>query len=282
MNSRLSRLYLLLPLIFASCVAHERHTATIERTWPAGEIHRVYVSEANGSVNVEAGKADEISLVAHIRGYKKPDAQLENQGYFKTEVSGDTLRIGNKNQHRVRLFGLNFGDEATIDYSLRVPPALELELKTVNGRIATKGVDGATQAKSVNGEINLECAGISEVDAHTVNGRVMATFLRDFQGAKLKTVNGRVVAVLPANASFACDLSQVNGDFEASFPLSIHSHPGSRRVSGEVNGGRHELRISTVNGDIHLENKVPPVPPAPPAPPASLAPPVPPVPPANT
>jgi len=27
------------------------------------------------------------------------------------------------------------------------------------------------------------------------------------------------------------------GDVEAAFPLSIHSHPGSRRVSGEVNGG---------------------------------------------
>jgi DUF4097 and DUF4098 domain-containing protein YvlB len=132
----------------------------------------------------------------------------------------------------------------------------------------------------VNGEINLENAGSSEVDAHTVNGRVTATFVRDFQGAKLKTVNGRVVAVLPSTASFACDLSQVNGDFEASFPLSIHSHPGSRRVSGDVNGGRYELRISTVNGDIRLENGIPPVPPVPPAPGVGSVPPAPQAPPA--
>src|SRR5581483_2515642 len=150
MNSRLRRLYLLLPLIFAACVARERHVATIERTWPATDIHRVYVSEVNGSVNVEAGKPDEISLVAHVRAYSKPEPQSDNQGYFKTEVSGDTLSIGSRNQHRVSIFGLNFGDDTTIDYSLKVPPALELELKTVNGRIATKGVDGATQAKSVN------------------------------------------------------------------------------------------------------------------------------------
>jgi hypothetical protein len=46
----------------------------------------------------------------------------------------------------------------------------------------------------------------------------------------------------------------VNGDFEASFPLSIHSNPGSRRVSGEVNGGKYELQITTVNGDVEVQH----------------------------
>jgi len=53
--------------------------------------------------------------------------------------------------------------------------------------------------------------------------------------------------------SFSGDFSQVNGDVEAAFPLNIHSHPGSRRVSGEVNGGRYALRITTVNGDIKVD-----------------------------
>ena len=79
-------------------------------------------------------------------------------------------------------------------------------------------------------------------------------------------------ARLPPTASFLGDFTQVNGDFEAAFPLNIHSHPGSRRVSGEVNGGRYTLKISTVNGDITIDNVAPPAaplaPPAPPAPPA--------------
>jgi len=280
MNSRNRFLYLLPAILLAACVARERHSVTIQRTWPVNDIQRVHVDEVNGSVSVEAGNANEISLVAHVRAYKKPKADEENQGYFRTRVDGDTLRIGRKEHHRVHIIGFNFGDDTTVDYSLRVPPSLALELKTVNGRIATRGVDGSCQAKSVNGEINLESAGSSEVEAKTVNGRVMARFVHDFQGARLKTVNGRVIAVLPANASFACDLSQVNGDFEASFPLSIHSHPGSRRVSGDVNGGKHELRITTVNGDIRLENSAPSAAPAPPAAPAAPAAPVAPAPPA--
>ncbi|HEX9502617.1 MAG TPA: DUF4097 family beta strand repeat-containing protein, partial [Thermoanaerobaculia bacterium] len=123
------------------------------------------------------------------------------------------------------------------------------------------------------GEVDIEATGLNEVAAKTVNGRVQARFLEDFHGARLGTVNGRVVAILPASASFLGDFTQVNGDFEAAFPLNIHSHPGSRRVSGDVNGGRYALKITTVNGDIKIDNAAPPVPPAPVPPPPPAKPP---------
>src|SRR5216684_6718417 len=130
------------------------------------------------------------------------------------------------------------------------------------------------KAVTVNGRVNIDTPGSNEVEAHTVNGRIEARFAKSFQGATLKTVNGGVTASLPLSASFTGDFSQVNGDIEAAFPLNIHSHPGSRRVSGEVNGGRYELRITTVNGDIKIDTakSVPPVPPAVPAQPTPPAP----------
>ena len=65
-------------------------------------------------------------------------------------------------------------------------------------------------------------------------------------------MNALLGAVHGHDASFAVSLSQVKPPFEAAFPLSIHSSPGSRRVSGEVNGGRFDLKIVTVNGDVEL------------------------------
>jgi hypothetical protein len=198
----------------------------------------------------------EISLVATARGDLDLKKGEENDGLFETRLEGDTLRIGRKEQKRGKfklkipvLFGR---EEKRIDYVLRVPPSVMLEVMTINGRIVTRGVEGETQATTVNGRIEIETPGVNELRATTVNGRMKATFTRDFQGARFKTVNGGVEAFLPQNASFAVDLSQVNGDFEASFPLSIHSNPGSRRVSGEVNGGKHDLKIVTVNGDVEL------------------------------
>lgn len=287
MNSRNRQIYLpaILSLLLFGCVAvGERRVATITRTWPASSIARIQLTEIDGSVDVTASTTDQVSLVAHVRsrGFK-PDPRKENSDYFETRLEGDTLSIGHRHTMRMRIPFFDSND-VRVDYELHVPPSVALELRTVNGRIETRGVDSEVEASSVNGTLDLETGGSRELVAHTVNGRVRARFVRDFQGAQLKTVNGSVEAVLPPTASFACDLSQVNGDFEASFPLNIHSHPGRRRVSGEVNGGKYDLTITTVNGDIQLENGTAgaaavPVPPVPPEPPAGSIPPVPPPPP---
>jgi DUF4097 and DUF4098 domain-containing protein YvlB len=256
MNSRNTTLYSLVALLLATgCfVRGERRAVRLDRTWPAATIHHLEVQEIDGTINVTAGAADQIRLTAtvHARG-KAPNPQQENQGYFRTELDGDTLVI-RRDRDRFRFhFPIFSIHDVRIDYDLQVPQSVAMELRTVNGRIATRGVDGATSATTVNGEVDIETPGSSEVTAHTVNGRVACTFVSDFHGAVLRTVNGRVTAVLPSSASFSGDFSQVNGDVEAAFPLNIHSHPGNRRVSGEVNGGRYALRITTVNGDIKVD-----------------------------
>lgn len=262
--NRLSRtIYLpLLVIAFAACdhehiARHNRsaRTKTITRTWPAAEIRQLEVFEVGGSVRVEAGPANEISMVATVEG-RDLDAKagMENDGLFQTKLEGDTLRIGRKD-HKRRGINIPFLFERKrieIDYVLKVPATVSLDLATVNGRIVTRGTDAETEASTVNGSIDIETSGAHELQATTVNGRVKATFTQSFQGARFKSVNGGVEAVLPQAASFRVDLSQVNGDFEATFPLSISSNPGSRRVSGEVNGGEHALKITTVNGDVEL------------------------------
>ncbi len=265
MNRLTTRLYLpalaLTAIVVASgCDSYQERRAsnarraTITRNWPAADIAQVRVFEVSGSISVEAVPGNEISLLASAKGDLEIKKGEENDGLFKTEIVGDTLRIGRKTEKRK---GWNIGffwgtDDVEIDYVLKVPASIVLDVSTVNGRIKTRGTEGATEASTVNGSIDIETAGTHELQATTVNGRVKAKFTKSFHGARFKSVNGGVEMALPQDASFTVNLSQVNGDFEASFPLSIHSNPGSRRVSGEVNGGEHELKIVTVNGDVQL------------------------------
>ncbi|HSP35263.1 MAG TPA: DUF4097 family beta strand repeat-containing protein [Thermoanaerobaculia bacterium] len=264
MNTRVSRLYLASFLLLAGCVVGERHNATIQRRWPASAIRTIEVVGVDGSMDVQAGPPNEVSLVARVQSIGiDPRSNQENQGFFDTDLSGDTLRIGHQRERIHVGFPFVLRSKLQIDYTLRVPPQVALDLRMVNGRVLTRGVDGESEITTVNGPIDVETSGTSELTAKTVNGSVHAKFLRDFRGARLKTVNGAVHALLPPTASFSCDLSQVNGDFEAAFPLSIHSNPGSRRASGDVNGGQYELQITTVNGDVevqHLPGSVPPSP----------------------
>jgi hypothetical protein len=263
MNRTLYYLAVAIPVIVgaSACGRADGHVArdhdeqvTITRNWPAAGIRELRVFEIDGSVSVEAAATNEISLVATAKGDLEIKKGVENDGLFETTLDGDTLRIGRKEHRRhgfnIRMLFLH--DEKRIDYVLRVPPAVTLDVDTINGRIVTRGVSGETAVSTVNGTIDVETTGTHELEATTVNGRVRAKFLDSFQGARFKTVNGGVEATLPQSASFNVNLSQVNGDFEASFPLSIHSNPGSRRVSGDVNGGQYELKIVTVNGDVEL------------------------------
>jgi len=260
MNRLTRNLYLLaVVLTLAGCYEREsRHAnasrATITRNWPAAGIEHVKVYEVGGNISVEASATNEISLLATAKGDLEVKKGQENDGLFETTLEGDTLRIGRRETKEKR-WNITFlwgDDDVEIDYVLKVPPTVSLSASTVNGKIATRGVDGETRATTVNGTIDVETGGTHELRVSTVNGRVKAKFTREFSGAKFTSVNGGVQATFPENASFAVSLSQVNGDFEASFPLSIHSNPGSRRVSGEVNGGKHDLKITTVNGDVEL------------------------------
>jgi hypothetical protein len=268
MNSRKHLFYSLLALLLAGgCkIVGERKIVHIDRRWPAAQVRHVEVHEIDGTIDIQAADTNEITLsaVVHSRIPAKPNQ--ENQGFFRSELDGDTLTIGRKGERR---WGIHFGwdDDYRVDYELRVPQAVALDLQTINGVITARGVDGEIRATTVNGIVNIETPGTNEVEARAVNGRISAHFVKDFHGASFKTVNGRVVAVLPPSASFIGDFTQVNGDVEAAFPLNIHSHPGSRRVSGEVNGGRYSLHITTVNGDIKVENGGPAAPPPPPPPP---------------
>jgi hypothetical protein len=261
MNAWNRKLYLLAvaAVVLAAGCRYERRAsdetrATITRNWPAANIREIKVFEVDGSISIEASSSGEVSLVATAKGDLELKKGEENDGLFTTSLDGDTLSIGRKGERRR---GWNIGfiwdtDDLRIDYVLKVPPSVSLNVSTVNGKIATRGVSGETEAATVNGTIDIDTPGTHRLYATTVNGRVKARFSESFQGARFKTVNGGVTATLPQTASFTVNLSQVNGDFEASFPLSIHSNPGSRRVSGEVNGGEHELKIVTVNGDVEL------------------------------
>jgi hypothetical protein len=265
MKNTFATLCLLSGLLISSACDHahargakskNEKSVTINRTWPAADIEHLRIFEIDGSIDIEAADTKDVTLVAVATGSNlqlKPDK--ENQGLFETRLDGDTLRIGRKEDDRRKKFRISMlwgRDRMRIAYTLKVPREMELDMTTVNGKIATRGIDGETEATTVNGSIDVEVTGAHELEAESVNGRVKAKFLTSFQGAKFSTVNGGVEAILPQNASFSVDLAQVNGDFEASFPLSINSNPGRRRVSGEVNGGQHELKITTVNGDVEL------------------------------
>jgi len=248
----------LVPFLLASCVVTEKKVATIQREWAGGEIRKINVREINGNVTVTPSANGRVALEATVRYAGVEPTSGENQGLFETKLDGDTLRIGSVRSGKMVVFIRT--RDVSIDYRLQVPPETTLDIHTVNGKIGVAGVTASTSLDSVNGSVSVETAGTSALDARTVNGSVKARFLTDFIGAKVRTVNGPVHIILPADSSFVCDLNQVNGGFESNFPLSIRSSRGNRDITSVVNGGKYLLKIRTVNGEVDLTREGSPSP----------------------
>src|SRR5450759_3551177 len=197
MNAFVNRLYLLgAVLLVVGCTAGERRHEVIQRQWPASAIRTVEVDGVDGSLSVEAGSADQVTLVARVHSTGvEPRKRQDNHGYFETELNGDTLHIGQQKPHVHIGFPFFFRAKTEIDYELRVPPTVALDLRMINGRIASHGVNGATEMTTVNGPIEVETGGSSELSARTVNGSVHAKLRSASRGARLETVNGGVEAL---------------------------------------------------------------------------------------
>ncbi len=119
------------------------------------------------------------------------------------------------------------------NYVLTVPPGVAAELKTVNGDVRVKDLDGELTLGSVNGAIDARGVHRS-LEAQTVNGSIDAASraLSAEDSVELQSVNGSVTLVLPKDAQFELSAETMNGTIASSFPL-----PKQPLLPGRAGGG---------------------------------------------
>jgi hypothetical protein len=146
-------------------------------------------------------------------------------------------------------------NDVEIDFKVRVPQGVRFSGRTVNGGIETNALSGDVDARTVNGSIQVQSAGMAR--AKTVNGSIIATIGRaDWSGSlEFKTVNGAITLDLPAETSAAVKAETLNGDITSDFPVSVTGLRSRRELKGTIGGGGgagRELSLKTVNGSIRL------------------------------
>jgi DUF4097 and DUF4098 domain-containing protein YvlB len=110
--------------------------------------------------------------------------------------------------------------KVTTRYELVIPPGVKTELRTVNGEVQARDLDGELDLHSVNG--NVRASGTRRsVAAQTVNGKVeiVAQALPPDAAADMQTINGTITLTLPKNARFDLSASTTNGRISSTFPL---------------------------------------------------------------
>ena len=146
----------------------------------------------------------------------------------------------------------------SVSYELTVPRDVNLDtIETVNGDVEIDSVSGKVKSSTVNGSLNV--SGLeSDVDLETVNGSIKADFeaLGDGQRVNADAVNGKILLILPPNASARINAETVNGSIVADdFGLEPEKGFVGRDLSGEIGGGDARITLDTVNGSIKVRKK---------------------------
>lgn len=226
---------------------------------------RMEIDNINGSVEVTQGTG-RTALVEVTKIVKEGNGDLvkavmeESQGvmrvctiYLNRDPNRTTCNGDNSNSSRN---GRRSEFQVELNYVVRVPAGVVVNVETVNGGVTLRGLDTPASVATVNGSIEFDAAGALRLE--TVNGQIRARLTRaDWSGSlDIETVNGSVDLTLPA--SFAANVSgeTVNGGVTSDFPITIEGRWGPKSFRGSINGGgTRSLNIETVNGAIRLRRQ---------------------------
>jgi len=233
-------------------------TDTWSRTYTIQPGGRFELINVNGRITAEASDGKDVVVEGKRSAKARTDeaakerlAQLE----IREEVGGAVVRVESR-PPRMSGFG---GHE--IEWTVKIPKGLIVDLRTVNGGVRMTGLTGELYAKSTNGGIKGTRLIVDKIEASVVNGGVeieLGAPLDATDSVDLSSVNGGVTLALPGESKATITARAVNGGVRVSEDLKANQDEESpeserrRRFNGTMNGGGAKVSATTTNGGVRI------------------------------
>jgi DUF4097 and DUF4098 domain-containing protein YvlB len=205
-------------------------TARTDTTVNVPQGTRLKLENFGGDIQVESWNRNAVHISAHH----------SRRSQVSIELSGKELLLEGDSER---------GGPVTIDWELKVPKWMSLDLSGVYSDISVSGTTGEIQAESVQGDITI-VGGDKHVAASSVQGIVRV------EGASGRVEVGGVnesVEVVDSNGDLQAE--SVNGDVRIRggtlHAVEMSSVGGSLRFDSAFQKSG-EYRFSTHNGDIYV------------------------------
>jgi hypothetical protein len=221
------------------------------RTYDIAPGGRLEIINVNGQIDASrsSGTSVEVRAAREARaGSEEASRELLRNTEMREEVAPGRVAIrgpeGDRGFRRQRL---------TIKYDVRIPPGLDVVLKTQNGGVRLENVEGRRiEAASTNGAINGRAVS-GAVEASTVNGGIQLDLEAVSGDTRMTTVNGGVLLSLGPGISADLEATVVNGGVSVHDGLSLSGEERSpQRVSGRIGKGGPRLVVQTTNGGVRI------------------------------
>lgn len=228
-----------------------RESVEWRRTYDLQPDGRVEVINVNGRIDVTPSTGNTVEIVAlkTARG-ASPEAARETLERIQIveAATADALRI----ETRLPRGGGFLTRGGEVRYTVKVPRASHLQVRTTNGGIEVSGVEGRVDAETTNGAIRARGVG-GPIEASTTNGGVEVALTRVADGGvKLDCTNGGIRLELPSSARATISARVTNGGIDAGgLPLDV-TESSRQRLQARLNGGGPSIEIEGTNGGIKI------------------------------
>jgi hypothetical protein len=207
-------------------------------------------AEPNGGIQVDGGPRGDILVLAKVV------AQAETQARARQVADAVKVTAVPDSVSASGPTGLGRREGWSVSYRLAVPTVSMLSLKTTNGGITVRDVDGQVEFRTVNGGVKLvNLAG--DVKGRTSNGGVDVDLDGPGwrgEGLDVETSNGGVHLRIPEQYSAHLETGTVNGGLNIDFPLTVRGRV-DRQISADLGGGGAPIRVRTHNGGVKVSKK---------------------------
>lgn len=230
---------------------------TWTRTYNLSSNGRFELINVNGRVTAEPATDGKVSVEGRRTAKGSSDeAAKENLAKLeiREEVSPDRVRVESR-PPRLSGFG---GHE--IEWTVKIPAGVVVDLRTVNGGVRLNGLRGEVHAKTTNGGVRGQEMGNQILEASSVNGGISIEFNQPLDAnasVDVETVNGGVELSLTADTKATISARAVNGgvrvtDLKVEKQEQANSFESKRRLEGTLNGGGAKVNVSTTNGGVRI------------------------------
>ena len=244
---------------FATAPLQAQDADTFRWSGPVASARWVTVRNLNGDVRVERATGRDVEIVARKRWTRGNPADVRITMVRGGAGDGDVVvcALWGENGHcgagdEYRAGRSNVRGNVSVEFTIRVPDGVKLDLRTTNGALAITGATAEVRAHTVNGGIDARSLG-GPVLARTTNGGINVR-MGDSGSEDLEysTTNGSIEIELPDGLNADVEMRTTNGGIASDFPLTVQGRWNSRRVNGRIGQGGRRLVAKTTNGEIAL------------------------------
>jgi DUF4097 and DUF4098 domain-containing protein YvlB len=232
---------------FGSWFGHQERICELRTTTIKLGGQHLDVKSENGGIEVTGENRSDVVIEARVQAWAHSEDDAKNiLKQVTIETSGDSIRDNGPHNH---LGTSGYG----INYRLRVPRKLAVDLKSMNGGIDIAHLEGDIHFDTTNGGVGLDdLAG--NVHGSTTNGGLDITLTGDRwrgKGLDAETTNGGLSLSIPEHYSAHLETSTVNGGIDVNFPITVQGRI-KNNLSTDLGSGGPTIHAETTNGGVEI------------------------------